>query len=180
MKKILKYGEYSRITFSGGLSQPMTPGQCVKINGNWYAIAEQQDSSFDVFVKKDSSLLLSDEHAVEGPLGPGFKNIDCQDAVLVAGGTGIGAMLHLLRYRADKGLSSYVVHYVRSSFNVKEMVPASLCKEHVVWNTTWAGRPSTPVSPLSYLPEGTHIFVAGPKSLVEACKSLQFTCNTNF
>jgi NAD(P)H-flavin reductase len=159
----------------------MTPGQCAKINGSWYAIAEQRDSNFDVFVKNNSSLLSATEYVIEGPLGPGFKNIDCAEAVLVAGGTGIGALLQLLQYRFEKNLSSYLVHYARSPFNLEELIPASYCKKYVTWNTTLRKeRPLTPVLPLVNLPDDSQIFVSGPKSLVDACKSLNFSCNTNF
>lgn len=181
MKFIQRFGDYAKLTFLQRFEKEMLPGQCAKINDNWYAIASQRNDEFDVIVKKDSSLLSSSDDVIEGPLGPGFQNFDCQNAVLIAGGTGIGAMLHLLKVRASLGLDSYLVHYARSSFGMKDLIPEGTCKKYVFWNTTWQhGRPDDPTQPLCELPKDSQLFVAGPKSLVTTCKSLKFPCNTNF
>lgn len=183
MKFIQRFGDYAKLTFIHRLEQEMLPGQCAKINGNWYAIAEQRPDEFDILVKTNSSLLSSEEEddVIEGPLGSGFKNADCKDAVLVAGGTGIGALIQLLKFRSALGLDSYLVHFARSSYGMKELIPSGSCKKYVFWNTTWHhGRPDSPILPLCELPSDSQLFVSGPKSLVAACKSLQFPCNTNF
>lgn len=181
MKFIQRFGDYAKLTFVHHFDQEMLPGQCAKINGNWYAIAEQRSDEFDILVKTDSSLLSSDDNVIEGPLGPGFKNADCKNAVLVAGGTGIGALIHLLKVRAEQGLDSYLIHFARSSYGMKELIPSGTCKKYVFWNTTWHhGRPDSPILPLCELPPESQVFVSGPKSLVTACKSLQLPCNTNF
>ena len=190
MKTINYVGDFAKVTFHHSLSSQTIPGQCVKVDGKWFAVMDQRDDEFDVLVRKDSSLLKSDKHIIEGPLGRGFGNLDCKNAILVAGGTGIGVMTYLLKYRTMLGLESYVVHFARSALSVIDVTSYDSCKEYVFWNTVSnGGRPDTPIKPLeekygtftSYFdPTETQVFVSGPSSLVEACRSLDYMCNTNF
>jgi NAD(P)H-flavin reductase len=178
------YGSHVLATVPYGLSATSKPGQCVKINGAWFAITEQRDGEFDIIVRSTSPLLeWQTALLVEGPIGPGFPNAACCHAVLVAGGTGIGVLIHLIKYRFERGLTTDVVFFSRGSTEISELIPVGMCKNIVVRDTMKEGRPEDPLSLLD-LPNGSQVFVSGPKSLVDACKlsaqTKNLVCNLNY
>lgn len=178
------YGNHAVATVPYSLSAKSKPGQCAKINGAWFAISEQRAEEFDIIVKSSSPLLTADTALlVEGPLGSGFPNTGCYHAVLVAGGTGIGALTHLVKFRFERGLSTDLIYFSRGSMEISDVIPANMCKNVVLWDTMKEGRPEDPLG-LFLFPNDSEVFVSGPKSLVEACKlssqAKNLVCNLNY
>ena len=155
-----------------------TPGQTVNINGRYFAIAETDENSVSVLTRYGGPLDLPEgtEVNIAGPLGKGFPVYDSWDAVIVCGGTATGVGFNLLNYRASKGLRTWFVSYTRGGNPYTEAVDSlsglKSIERSVSWDTRKDGRPETPYSPLSagQFPEGTQVFVAGTKELVEACR----------
>jgi ferredoxin-NADP reductase len=147
------------------------PGQCVTVDGKYFAIAENDGSVLTLLGKNGGALdvEVGAELNIQGPFGPGFKSIDCEHAVIITGGTGIGACISVLKHRASLGLKTAVVSYARQDHPF-----TGVLQEHggVCWNTTTSGRPESPFSPLgvSEFPPGTVVFTAGPRELVESIK----------
>jgi len=181
--KHVLYDGHAVLTVPYSLSAKSKPGQCAKINGAWFAIAEQRSQEFDVIVKSTSPLLqLEETLLVEGPTGPGFQNAACSHAIVVAGGTGLGAVISLLKYRGERGLTSDLIYFSKD-MQIAQVVPPVYCKNVILWNTVEKTRPDQPLV-LPEIPKDSQVFVSGPKSLVEACKAAaqvsNLTCNLNF
>ena len=155
-----------------------TPGQTVNINGRYFAIAEADENSVSVLTRYGGPLDLPEgtEVNMTGPLGKGFPVYDSWDAVIVCGGTATGVGFNLLNYRASKGLRTWFVSYTRGSNpytgTIHGLAGLKNIERSVNWDTKKDGRPETPYSPLvsGQFPEGTQVFVAGTKELVEACR----------
>lgn len=178
------YGSHALATVPYGLSATSKPGQCAKINGAWFAITEQRDGEFDIIVRSTSPLLEGQTTLlVEGPIGPGFPNAACCHAVLIAGGTGIGALIHLIKYRFERGLTTDLVYFSRGSLEISEVIPTDMCKNLVLWDTMKNSRPSDPLGSFEVTSD-SQVFVSGPKSLVEACtlsaQTKNLVCNLNY
>ena len=165
------------------------PGQCFMIDGRYMAVASSVGGVMSFVTKKGSWLDSFDKENYEflGPVGGGFTDPDASNAIIVAGGTGIGAAISLLRYRQDKpDLRTNLIFYQRGGISVRELLErldADYCIDSLVqWNTATEGRPQNPLDPFFKLNEHEvdtrkyDVFVVGPKSLVEAaskqCKSL--------
>ena len=160
------------------------PGQCFVIDEKYYAIAKRSPGIVKFVTKKGSHLdcFNKDIYSFVGPVGAGFSNCDAKRAVVIAGGTGIGAAINLLESRSQD-LETHLIFYSR-----EESPLVDICRELganpptnsiVQWNTALNGRPKAPLDPFvkrehSYY--DLHVFVVGPKSLVdstrEQCKLL--------
>jgi NAD(P)H-flavin reductase len=169
------------------LKSQANPGQCVKINNRWFAIADQVDDVLKLVVNKNSPLLKEPYDSIDGPLGAGFKNTDTNSAVIIVGGSGLGAVSMLIRRRVIEGAETRVIIYGRNPAkgDIKSVFPfLTACKELVFCDTLNDGRPADPFDPLSHVPDDCHVFVAGPKSLVDAVKlsatTRKFRVETNF
>lgn len=178
------YGSHAVATVPYRLSAKSKPGQCAKINGAWFAITEQREEEFDIVVKSTSPLLeIETALLVEGPLGSGFPNATCSHAIIVAGGTGLGAVIHLVKHRFERGLTTDLVYFSRGSLEISEVIPADMCKNLVLWDTMKNSRPSDPLGSFEVTSD-SQVFVSGPKSLVEACKlsaqTKNLVCNLNY
>lgn len=163
------------------------PGQIFKIDGKYVAVAGHKSGKVSFLVKKGSWLDGFDKEFYEcqGPMGDGFKNPDCQKAIVVVGGTGIGAVTRFLDNR-PVGSETHLVFYQKgpSSYSklVDELEIFPYINTWTLWNTTKQGRPTKPLDVLlvrsdwRYDFKGSHVFVAGPKSLEvavrEQCKEL--------
>jgi len=147
------------------------PGQCVIIDGKYFAIAENNNGVLTVLGRVGGPLdrLVGAEVDLTGPVGNGFKDVDCEHAVVIAGGSAIGACLSVLDYRNQLGLSSWFVSYAKTRHPFISRVAAT---GGVNWNTT-DGRPAFPFDPLGIksFPSGTRVFVAGPNDLVTSVRS---------
>lgn len=165
------------------------PGQCFMIDGRYMAVASSVGGVLSFVTKKGSWLDSFDKENYEflGPVGGGFTNPDASNAIIVAGGTGIGAAISLLRYRQDKpDLKTHLIFYQRGGIPVDELLGMLDANDRVdslvQWNTAVHGRPLNPLDPffkVNKYEADAHkydVFVVGPKSLVEAtskqCKSL--------
>ena len=166
---------------------PPSQGQVYKIDGKYAAVANWRDNTVSFITKVGSWLDGFDKDSYEfmGPIGDGFKNHNCPKAVVVAGGTGIGAAIHLLNSR-DHNLESHLLFFSRSEPCYSRMATTMGVSPHLTtitqWNTKAKGRPSKPLDLLlvrsdwKYDLKNTHFFVIGPKSLEaavrEQCKEL--------
>ena len=163
------FGNYAKLTLPHQHESKFIPGQCAKINGRWFAIAELRNNEFDIIVPHDSSLLSTDNEdiVVDLPQGSGFSNIDIHDAVCIAAGTGLGAVISLVKYRYEKNLKTSVKMYGRriASDSVSDIFPILKSVKLEVWNTTELGRPTIE----SILPSDPEIpvFFAGPKGFLD-------------
>ena len=147
------------------------PGQCVIIDGKYFAIAENGNGVLTVLGRVGGPLdrFVGAEVDLTGPVGNGFKDVDCEHAVIVAGGTAIGTCLSILDYRSQLGLGSWFVSYAKTRHPFISKVTST---GGINWNTT-DGRPAFPFDPLviKAFPSGTRVFVAGPNSLVTSVRN---------
>lgn len=168
---------------------PIMPsqGQIYKIDEKYVASAGWKDNIVSFVTKAGSWLdgFDKDCYSFMGPLGNGFKDHDSPKAVVVAGGTGIGAAIHLLNSR-DHNLESHLLFFSRGEPCYSKLATALGVSPHLTtltqWNTKAKGRPSKPLDLLlvrsdwKYDFKNTHFFVIGPKSLEtavrEQCKEL--------
>ena len=147
------------------------PGQCVVIDGKYFAIAENNNGVLTVLGRSGGPLdsFIGAEIELTGPVGNGFKDVDCEHAIIVAGGSAIGACLSVLDYRNQLGLDSWFLSYAKTSHPFASRVTAA---GGINWNTT-GGRPAFPLDPLGVkaFPSGTRVFVAGPNDLVTSVRN---------
>jgi NAD(P)H-flavin reductase len=186
MNRITKdIGPYVKVTFKRQLPYSI-PGQCVKLDGKWFAIYEVNPGDFSILVNKNSHYAENDPQEISEPLGEGFTASLCKRAIVVGGGTGIGAVMPVIKNRNRHGLSTDVIFYTRGDISPIRLDQATIgmCRNVIFWDTTKQGRPSTPLEPLVDKQAESTIFVAGPKSLVtateEAARNYNFDCYTNF
>lgn len=168
------FGNYAKLTLPHQHESKFMPGQCAKINGRWFAIAELRNNEFDIIVPHDSPLLSADNEdiVVDLPQGSGFSNIDTPEAVCLVAGTGLGAVLELVKYRSEKNLKTSVQMYGRRITGdcVAGIFPILRNMKFEVWNTTELGRPTIE----SILPSDTEVpvFFAGPKGFLDEIRSV--------
>ena len=186
MNKTVKYiGPFAKVTFEHALSYSM-PGQCVQLDGKMFAIYESIGDKFSIFVNKDSYYVENTPKEISEPLGQGFAAVLGKRAIIVAGGTGIGAVVPVIKTRNKYGLSTDVLFYTKGDVTSirADQATIGMCRNVIFWNTTELGRPSTPLMPLVERQSESTVFVAGPKSLVtataEAAKQFNYPCYTNF
>ena len=166
---------------------PATQGQIFKIDGRYMAVANWRDNRVSFVTKVGSWLdgFDKDTYEFEGPIGNGFKCHDAPKAIVVAGGTGIGAALQLLNSR-DPGFETHLLFYSRSEPCYAKLATVLGTSPRLStltqWNTKAKGRPNKPLDLLrvrsdwTYDFKNTHVFVVGPRSLEaavrEQCKEL--------
>jgi len=147
------------------------PGQCVIIDGKYFAIAENNSGVLTVLGRVGGPLdrFVGAEVDLTGPVGNGFKDVDCEHAVVIAGGSAIGACLSVLDYRNQLGLKTWFVSYAKTRHPFISRVAVT---GGVNWNTA-SGRPAFPFDPLDIksFPSGTRVFVAGPNDLVTSVRN---------
>ena len=166
---------------------PPTPGQVYQIDGKYMAAAGWTDGVVSFIAKKGSWIdnFNQERYQFNGPTGPGFSQPDSENAIIVAGGTGIGAAISLMKHR-DKKLNTHLLYYQRGGNSYQSLVDKLGQQPHTntrtLWDTKKQGRPSQPLLPLQVRSDWRgnfkdyHYYVVGPKSLVdsvkEQCKSL--------
>jgi NAD(P)H-flavin reductase len=179
------FGDYVRLTVDYALPQKMSPGQCARINDKWFAIAEQRLTDFDIYVKSDSFLLNQDLVCqVTGPTGPGFSNPYADDAVIVAGGTGLGAVMSLANERKQRGLQTTCFLYMQSDLPEYLQEWSQNFTKFEFYNTKKTGRNEAVRQHLEYSVTEPTVFAAGPVGLVNSIRiltsELGLTCSTNY
>ena len=163
------FGNYAKLTLPHQHESKFMPGQCAKINGKWFAIAELRNNEFDIIVPHDSHLLSTDNEdiVVDLPQGSGFSNIDTSEAVCLVAGTGLAAVLELVKYRSEKNLKTSVKMFGRHITGdcVVGVFPILRNMKFEAWNTIELGRPTIK----SILPSdpGNPVFFAGPKGFLD-------------
>jgi NAD(P)H-flavin reductase len=168
--KCVTLGNYAKITLSHQHTPIMVPGQSVLINGRYYALADLRDNELDIVTQCKYSRFFVDDIVIELPIGQGFTNLNLQSAVCIAAGTGLGAVISLVKYRHEKNLSTQVQIYGRNI--TKQLVTAAFPilnnVEFNVWNTTELGRPIIK----NILPDDPEVpvFFAGPKGFLDEIK----------
>lgn len=184
--KIQRFGEYAKVTFRHSFPAEVKHGQVAIINNMRFAIAEDRGDEFDIFVKKNSSLLtLHQEYTITGPTGDKFyDSSSAQSAIVIAGGTGIGAVCSLIKERRERKLPTQAVFFARGDLKPDEVLGPYASTGVKVWNTLRLGRPESPLSLVEEIPHGAQVYVAGPMSLVNSTKlvtdTLRLECHTNF
>jgi len=184
-KSVKIMGPFAKVTFTHSLTQ-VIPGQYVLIDGKPFAIYDTSIDEFSIFVHKESYYVDNDPKEISEPMGRGFTAALCKRAIVVAGGTGIGAVVPVIRSRNKYGLSTDVLIYTKGdAVSVRaDQATIGMCRNVIFWDTTVKGRPSDPLTPLVDKQPESCVFVAGPKSLVEATKKVagnfNFICYTNF
>ena len=165
--KCVALGNYAKITLRHNHSPVIVPGQSACINGRYYAIADIRNNELDIVIQCKYSRFFIDDIVIELPIGQGFTNLNSQSAVCIAAGTGLGAVISLVKYRYEKKLSTHVQIYGRNI--TKQLVAAAFPilnnVEFNVWNTTELGRHTIE----SILPSDPEIpvFFAGPKGFLD-------------
>lgn len=179
------FGDYVCLTVDCALPSKMSPGQCAKINDKWFAIAEQRLTDFDVYVKTSSFLL--DESLVcqvTGPTGPGFSNPYVKDAVVVAGGTGLGAIMTLVNERKQRGLETTCFLYMQTDLPEYLQEWSHDFSIFEFYNTKKTGRNEAVRRYLESCITEPTVFVAGPVGLVNSIRiltsELGLVCSTNY
>lgn len=179
------FEDYVCLTVDHALPQNMSPGQCAKINDKWFAIAEQRLNDFDVYIKSNSFLLTEGlVFQVTGPTGPGFSNPYVKDAVIIAGGTGLGAVMSLASERKQRGLETTCFLYMQADLPeyLKEWSRDFATFEF--YNTKKTGRNEAVRRYLESCVAEPTVFVAGPVGLVNSIRiltsELGLVCSTNY
>jgi NAD(P)H-flavin reductase len=154
------------------LNESFDPGKCTRVNGRWLAVAGSRKNEIDVVVRSNSFLETEELKEVEYPTGRGYPFLWVDPAVIVSGGTGLGAAVRILEQRLEAGLKTSMVHYSRGlnvDLAAKAFPVLRELRDVVFWDTAHKGHPKNPLDPVS--PEkNCNVFFAGPKSLFEALK----------
>lgn len=160
------------MTVTYELDAHVHPGQCVVIGGRYFAVAESDGKEVTVLTRHGGPLDVDVGTLVslEGPTGNGFQNADCENAVVICGGTGIGACISVLDYRQKHGLKTWFIAYSRWPHPFQKKVSDA---GGLSWVTREKDRPSTPLTPFGVesFPPGTQVFFAGTKELLESIGS---------
>lgn len=178
-------GNYRKIILTHSLqSIDSSPGTCCIINDRWLAVAEITSQTLSFVTKGDSFLVREPVSTFEFPAGKGFSSHTPQHALVIAAGTGIGAISRIVHDRTLKSLSTKVLILGRefSQELVWENFPQF--RSATIWDTVKLGRPEHILSNFYDSTHSTEIYVAGPKSLVESIRfdaqSYSAICHTNF
>jgi hypothetical protein len=169
--KSMRFGNYAKLTLDHEFDPRFLPGQCVRINGKWFAVASTTQDELEIVVPHDSPMLVDDELALEFPLGPGFSLLEAPEVHCVAAGTGIGTMISVVNYRLEKNLHTTVQLYARnvSKDDVIAVFPVLKEVDFGCWNTCHWGRPT--MKEVLATPPEQPVFFAGPKSLMDDMKA---------
>ena len=174
-----KLGDYRLLKIKSDIVP--RPGQCFKIAGLWMTAATWDNEGI-TFLCQDTVLIQNlkpEQLQFSGPIGSGFSDVDASKALVVAGGTGIAAVLGIMAGR-KKEQETHLVFYSKQA-DMLNMVSHGLgitdtfenLNRLTVWNTIQLGRPVGPLDPFVagvIDPQQYHVFVAGPSSLMEAAR----------
>lgn len=174
-------GDYRKIILTcPDIPEFIPSGACAVINGRWLAVAGYGRNRLHFVVKLGSWIFREKITAIEVPVGKGFSTSQLELPYCVAAGTGIGA-LSLFLERQHSQVKSFVLHRGLDEHAVIKEFP--VFQGSKFWNTTKYGRPEQKQI-LQYAKSVSDVFVAGPKSLVEAIREtsteLNFKLHTNF
>lgn len=170
-------GNYKYLTYD--LVTQFIPGQVIKVNGKFLAIAGCDGTGMHALTRAGSPFDVEsgEDVEIEGPIGAGFPNHDCEEAWIVCGGTAIGVGKSLFDWRASHGLRTSMVAFSRSNVPLLDRLPGAKGLPWIDrvsgWNTSMSGRPPTPMDPIMRHDSSlahVNIFVAGPKSLIDGVK----------
>ncbi len=178
-------GDYQKVVLTH--SEPLQhilPGSCALINGRWVAIADFTDSTLTFLVKSSSFLLREEIDAVEFPVGRGFPAATSPAAIVIAGGTGVGALALLVNQLISRGINPAIGVVSRG---IDPLALGSFYPQFARAFFVNTKNCSRPKQLLRYLYNGqsnTEVFVAGPKSLVDEvaldAQHLNLRHHTNF
>lgn len=150
----------------------ISPGHCAKVNGRYLAIADIDGDVLSFVVKENSFLLRENLTEISVPDGKQFEDQDCEVAMAVTGGTGIGAITLLAKNRISQGKHLDIIAFSRGLEEKKlldEFPHLFNLNRMLLWNTIERNRPTNPLDPSSAT-RGSHVFAAGPASLIESLK----------
>ena len=96
---------------------PPKQGQVYIIDGKYLAAANYNYGCVSFIAKKGSWIdgLNKTSCEIMGPVGTGFSEPDAEKAIVIAGGTGIGAALSLLAHRGNDRESHLLFYQDRKS-----------------------------------------------------------------
>jgi hypothetical protein len=152
------------------------PGQCLKIEGNYFAISDVSEDTFDVMTKVDSCISNVVEPTVQDELlGKGFSSLDVDNAIVLTMGTGAGLGCYLTEFRKRKNLNTHFTAFVRGKTPIDQRI-SSLGN---LWNTREEPRPLTPlytvdIQELHPISSKTKIFPIGNTEFVSRVKKIMF------
>ena len=153
---------------------PPSQGQVYIIDGRYMAAASYQDGKV-FFVGKAGTWFDGfdkEEYQFEGPLGKGFTEPDQPKAVVIAGGTGIGAAISLLQHRGpdkETHLLFYRSHPGSLSEILKELGEAP-CTTSREWENVQFKNPLDPVLTSLDDPSTYHYYLVGSPEMLDAVK----------
>ena len=178
-------GDYQKVVLTHpGLTQHIIPGSCAVVNGRWVAIADFTDSTLTFIVKSSSFLFREEIDKVEFPSGKGFPTASSSSAIVIAGGTGVGAVALLINQLFSRGINPMIGICSRGldPLALSNFYP-QFARAYFV-NTKNCSRPKQLLRYLYNGQSSTEVFVAGPKSLVDEvaldAQHLNLRHHTNF
>jgi hypothetical protein len=142
-----------------------TPGQCIRVNGRWLAVAAHRGDEADFLVRSTTVFDTERVSEIDTPPGTGFSNIDTHSAYFVAAGTGLGAFVSFAAHRVERGLDT-VMHFYGRDIKEADVVAAFPVLGRIelgCWDTSVWNRPRLKQEVL-VLPERYKVFFAGPLS----------------
>ncbi len=174
-KNIVELGpNYKKVTLChpNFLGENYDPGKCARINGKWLVIAGSRKNEIDVVVQSKSLEEFESIKEIDYPVGPGYQFLWINPAILVVGGSGLGAAVRILEQRNEGGLKTSTIIYskgISAELAIKAFPSLKEVNNIIFWDTTHKGRPKNPLDPINPQKD-CHVFFAGPKSLHEALK----------
>jgi len=151
------------------------PGQCLKIEDNYYAISSVNDDTFDVMTKIDSYISNIVSPFIDNQLyGQGFQKLDCENAVVLSIGTGAGLGCFLTEWRKNNGYHhTHFTAFTRGNTPIDQRI--SSLGNH--WNTKINPRPFTAlytvgVQELHPIDSKTKVFPIGSSAFIQHVKNI--------
>lgn len=140
----MNFGNYCKVTLKTSERKDFIPGQCAKVDKFWYVIAGQSEEGLEFIVNQGKWLTQQENFNIEFPLGTGFPHIDEPQLHLIAGGTGIGAMIPVIQYRLSRGLPTNFRYCGKNTEEAQllEAFPILNYIDFICWNTSLGVRPS--------------------------------------
>jgi hypothetical protein len=149
------------------------PGQCIRLNGRWLAVADHRGDEVDMMVRTSSFLDQEALSEIDSPPGTGFLDLDASAAYFIAAGTGLGAFVSFAARRVVAGLDT-TLHFYGRDVTEREVVAAFPVLSKVemgCWDTARWSRPRLKQEVL-VLPERYKVFFAGPMSFQRDLQSV--------
>ena len=178
-------GDYQKVVLTHPeQTRHIIPGACAVVNGRWMAIADFTDSTLTFIVKSSSFFFREEIDKVEFPAGKGFPPPVAESAVVIAGGTGVGAVTLLVNQLVSRGINPLIGVCSRG---LDPLIYSKFYPQFARAFFVNTENCSRPKQLLRYLYNGqssTEVFVAGPKSLVSDvaldAQYLNINYHTNF